>query len=166
MRYSQAYYCSTVLNENVTAKWRSLFICSRCRWVMRSFGCQSRVESKDRVPSSRLNAWIIQNMIWENCSRSLPYMLWQLRYTVRHQIVSQVFQNVFWEFRSCTAAFLLPRQARGTLIKLFTKPAKRPDGGERKLLLFWRRHSSGTRTARTFFAMNCRKYSQPIYDEC
>ena len=44
-------------------------------------------------------------------------------YTVRHQIVSQVLSYVFWEFNSCYAVSLLPRQTRGTLRKLFTKPA-------------------------------------------
>ena len=41
---------------------------------------------------------------------------------VRHQVVSQVLQNVFWECHSCTAASLLPRQARGTPRIFFTIP--------------------------------------------
>ena len=36
----------------------------------------------------------------------------------------------FGEFHSCYAASMLPRQARGTVRKVFTKPAKQPDGGQ------------------------------------
>ena len=54
-------------------------------------------------------------------------------------------KNVFWEFRrplDCTAAAVLPKQARETFRKHFTKPFSQPDAPDCIAFCLWRMKSS------------------------